>query len=129
MIEGNKNAYDVVLKDLEPPIIARYVRFVPVTDHSMTVCMRVELYGCEWLGESPANPASARRSLPSKATFVFGSHGCPDGLMSYSLPDGHLMIYRGLDVYFNDSVYDGAVAERSEFPAISVNKNINCSSG
>uniref|UniRef100_H3CNA5 receptor protein-tyrosine kinase n=1 Tax=Tetraodon nigroviridis TaxID=99883 RepID=H3CNA5_TETNG len=84
VIEGNKNAYDVVLKDLEPPIIARFVRFMPVTDHSMTVCMRVELYGCEWL----------------------------DGLMAYSLPDGHQMIYRGLDVYFNDSVYDGATAER-----------------
>nr|XP_020441483.1 discoidin domain-containing receptor 2-like [Monopterus albus] len=70
--------------DLEPPIIARFVRFMPVTDHSMIVCMRVELYGCEWL----------------------------DGLMSYSIPDGHQMIYRGLDVYFNDSVYDGASAER-----------------
>lgn len=45
----------MVLKDLEPPIIARFVRFMPVTDHSMTVCMRVELYGCEWLGESPCN--------------------------------------------------------------------------
>lgn len=53
IIEGNRNAYDVVLKDLEPPIIARYVRFMPVTDHSMIVCMRVELYGCEWLGGSP----------------------------------------------------------------------------
>ncbi|CAL1579957.1 unnamed protein product [Knipowitschia caucasica] len=84
VIEGNKNAYDVVLKDLEPPIIARYVRFMPVTDHSMIVCMRVELYGCEWL----------------------------DGLISYSLPDGHQMIYRGIDVYLNDSVYDGASAER-----------------
>uniref|UniRef100_A0A3Q3LWN4 receptor protein-tyrosine kinase n=1 Tax=Labrus bergylta TaxID=56723 RepID=A0A3Q3LWN4_9LABR len=84
VIEGNRNAYDVVLKDLEPPIIARFVRFMPVTDHSMIVCMRVELYGCEWL----------------------------DGLMSYSIPDGHQMIYRGLDVYFNDSVYDGALAER-----------------
>ena len=50
VIEGNKNAYDVVLKDLEPPIIARFVRFMPVTDPSMIVCMRVELYGCEWLG-------------------------------------------------------------------------------
>uniref|UniRef100_A0A665VUZ7 receptor protein-tyrosine kinase n=1 Tax=Echeneis naucrates TaxID=173247 RepID=A0A665VUZ7_ECHNA len=80
VIEGNRNAYDVVLKDLEPPIIARFVRFMPVTDHSMIVCMRVELYGCEWL----------------------------DGLVSYSIPDGHQMIYRGLDVYFNDSVYDGA---------------------
>uniref|UniRef100_A0A3Q3QDD7 receptor protein-tyrosine kinase n=1 Tax=Monopterus albus TaxID=43700 RepID=A0A3Q3QDD7_MONAL len=69
-----------VSMDLEPPIIARFVRFMPVTDHSMIVCMRVELYGCEWL----------------------------DGLMSYSIPDGHQMIYRGLDVYFNDSVYDGA---------------------
>nr|XP_046265673.1 discoidin domain-containing receptor 2-like isoform X2 [Scatophagus argus] len=84
VIEGNRNAYDVVLKDLEPPIIARFVRFMPVTDHSMIVCMRVELYGCQWL----------------------------DGLMSYSIPDGHQMIYRGLDVYFNDSVYDGASAER-----------------
>lgn len=28
--------------------------------------------------------------------------------MSYSIPDGHQMIYRGLDVYFNDSVYDGS---------------------
>ncbi|KAM4604954.1 discoidin domain-containing receptor 2 [Polymixia lowei] len=83
VIEGNRNAYDVVLKDLEPPIIARFVRFMPVTDHSMIVCMRVELYGCEWL----------------------------DGLMSYSAPDGHQMIYRGLDVYLNDSVYDGASAE------------------
>lgn len=84
VIEGNKNAYDVVLKDLEPPIIARFVRFMPVTDHSMIVCMRVELYGCEWL----------------------------DGLISYSLPDGHQMFYRGMDFYFNDSVYDGASAER-----------------
>ncbi|XP_034039510.1 discoidin domain-containing receptor 2-like isoform X2 [Thalassophryne amazonica] len=83
VIEGNKNAYDVVLKDLEPPIIARFVRFIPVTDHSMIVCMRVELYGCEWL----------------------------DGLISYSIPHGHQLIYRGLDVYFNDSVYDGASAE------------------
>lgn len=35
--------------------------------------------------------------------------------MSYSIPDGHQMIFRGLDVYFNDSVYDGTTAERSEF--------------
>ncbi|KAM4727599.1 discoidin domain-containing receptor 2-like [Anableps anableps] len=84
VIEGNKNTYDVVLKDLEPPIIARFVRFMPVTDPSMIVCMRVELYGCEWL----------------------------DGLVSYSIPDGHQMIYRGLDVFFNDSVYDGATAQR-----------------
>uniref|UniRef100_A0A672HI51 receptor protein-tyrosine kinase n=1 Tax=Salarias fasciatus TaxID=181472 RepID=A0A672HI51_SALFA len=84
VIEGNRNTYDVVLKDLEPPIIARFVRFLPVTDLSQFVCMRVELYGCEWL----------------------------DGLMSYSIPEGHQMIYRGLDVFFNDSVYDGVSADR-----------------
>ncbi|XP_015211166.1 discoidin domain-containing receptor 2 isoform X1 [Lepisosteus oculatus] len=82
IIEGNKNAYDIVLKDLEPPIIARFVRFMPVMDHSMNVCMRVELYGCEWL----------------------------DGLVSYNVPAGQQMISQGNQLtYLNDSVYDGAV--------------------
>lgn len=50
VLDGNTNTYDIVLKDLEPPLIARFVRFLPVTDHSMNVCLRVELYGCVWLG-------------------------------------------------------------------------------
>ena len=50
VLDGNSNPYDIFLKDLEPPIVARFVRFIPVTDHSMNVCMRVELYGCVWLG-------------------------------------------------------------------------------
>ncbi|RXN35373.1 discoidin domain-containing receptor 2-like protein [Labeo rohita] len=82
IIEGNSNAYDVVLKDLEPPIIARFVRFMPVTDPSMIVCMRVELYGCEWL----------------------------DGLVSYSAPAGQQMSFRGQRIYLNDTVYDGAIS-------------------
>ncbi|KAK7158777.1 hypothetical protein R3I94_005192 [Phoxinus phoxinus] len=82
IIEGNNNAYDVVLKDLEPPIIARFVRFVPVTDPSMIVCMRVELYGCEWL----------------------------DGLVSYSAPSGQQMNSRGQQIHLNDTVYDGAIS-------------------
>nr|XP_057929939.1 discoidin domain-containing receptor 2 isoform X2 [Doryrhamphus excisus] len=81
VIEGNRNAYDIVLKDLEPPIIARFVRFMPVTDHSMNVCMRVELYGCQWL----------------------------DGLVSYNAPAGQRMNLPEQTVYLNDSVYDGAV--------------------
>uniref|UniRef100_A0A8B9JCZ9 receptor protein-tyrosine kinase n=1 Tax=Astyanax mexicanus TaxID=7994 RepID=A0A8B9JCZ9_ASTMX len=81
VIDGNKNPYEVVLKDLEPPIIARFVRFMPVTDPSMTVCMRVELYGCEWL----------------------------DGLVSYSAPVGQEMTFQNLHVYLNDTVYDGTV--------------------
>uniref|UniRef100_A0A8C1ZN53 Discoidin domain-containing receptor 2 n=1 Tax=Cyprinus carpio TaxID=7962 RepID=A0A8C1ZN53_CYPCA len=79
VIEGNRNAYDIVLKDMEPPIIARFVRFMPVIDHSMNVCMRVELYGCEWL----------------------------DGLVSYNSPLGQQMTLNGQHVHLNDSVYDG----------------------
>ncbi|KAG9338381.1 hypothetical protein JZ751_025785 [Albula glossodonta] len=74
IIEGNKNTYDIVLKDLEPPIIARFVRFMPVTDHSSNVCMRVELYGCEWLGETPhlGTPSSASLHLLKPHTEVRG---------------------------------------------------------
>ncbi|XP_041863210.1 discoidin domain-containing receptor 2 isoform X3 [Melanotaenia boesemani] len=81
VIEGNRNAYETVLKDLKPPIIARYVRFMPVTEHSMNVCMRVELYGCEWL----------------------------DGLVSYNSPTGEQMNLPAYTLYLNDSAYDGAV--------------------
>uniref|UniRef100_A0A8C2ND07 F5/8 type C domain-containing protein n=1 Tax=Capra hircus TaxID=9925 RepID=A0A8C2ND07_CAPHI len=82
VLDGNSNPYDIFLKDLEPPIVARFVRFIPVTDHSMNVCMRVELYGCVWL----------------------------DGLVSYSAPAGQQFVLPGGSIiYLNDSVYDGAV--------------------
>lgn len=58
VIEGNTDTYDVVLRDLRPPIIARFVRLIPVTRAAMTVCMRVELYGCVWHGE-PFLPCTA----------------------------------------------------------------------
>ncbi|XP_021150057.1 discoidin domain-containing receptor 2 isoform X2 [Columba livia] len=81
VLDGNTNPYDIVLKDLEPPLIARFVRFIPVTDHSMNVCLRVELYGCLWL----------------------------DGLVSYNAPAGQqLVLPGGTVIYLNDSVYDGA---------------------
>lgn len=51
VIQGNVDTYDVVLKDLRPPIIARFIRVMPVTKVPMTVCMRVELYGCVWYGK------------------------------------------------------------------------------
>lgn len=50
MVSGNENTYDVVLKDLGPPIVARMVRFYPLADRVMSVCLRVELYGCLWDG-------------------------------------------------------------------------------
>uniref|UniRef100_A0A8B9PT68 Tyrosine-protein kinase receptor n=1 Tax=Apteryx owenii TaxID=8824 RepID=A0A8B9PT68_APTOW len=77
VLDGNTNPYDIVLKDLEPPLIARFVRFIPVTDHSMNVCLRVELYGCVWL----------------------------DGLVSYNAPAGQqLVLPGGTVIYLNDSV-------------------------
>ncbi|XP_067868887.1 discoidin domain-containing receptor 2-like isoform X4 [Heterodontus francisci] len=80
VISGNVNTYDIVLKDLLPPIIARYVRVIPVTEQPSSVCMRVELYGCVWI----------------------------DGLYSYSGPVGQTIGKPGAAVvYLNDSTYDG----------------------
>ncbi|NXL89621.1 DDR2 protein, partial [Alectura lathami] len=80
VIQGNVDTYDVVLKDLRPPIIARFIRVIPVTELPMTVCMRVELYGCVWY----------------------------DGLASYSIPEGGTIAAPGFPiVYLNDSTYDG----------------------
>lgn len=78
VLDGNTNTYDIVLKDLEPPLIARFVRFIPVTDHSMNVCLRVELYGCVWLGAwcSPVPVPSAHHSMLAMPAGT----GCPAAL-------------------------------------------------
>ncbi|MEQ2254857.1 hypothetical protein ILYODFUR_007913 [Ilyodon furcidens] len=85
VLEGNKNTYGVFSNDLKPPIIARYVRVIPVTRLSTTVCMRVELYGCPW----------------------------EDGLVSYSAPEGQLMMLPSYPhISLNDSTYDGVHDKR-----------------
>ena len=43
---GNTDQDTVVSHDLNPPIRARLIRFVPVAWHSR-ISMRVELYGCQ----------------------------------------------------------------------------------
>uniref|UniRef100_A0A8C0GP21 Epithelial discoidin domain-containing receptor 1 n=1 Tax=Chelonoidis abingdonii TaxID=106734 RepID=A0A8C0GP21_CHEAB len=83
VISGNENTNEVVLKDLGPPIIARYVRFYPRADRVMSVCLRVELYGCIW----------------------------SDGLQSYTAPLGQTMALQPEPVYLNDSTYDGYMQE------------------
>uniref|UniRef100_K7EF47 Discoidin domain receptor tyrosine kinase 1 n=1 Tax=Ornithorhynchus anatinus TaxID=9258 RepID=K7EF47_ORNAN len=52
VISGNEDPGGVVLKDLGPPLVARLVRFYPRADRLMSVCLRVELYGCLWKGFS-----------------------------------------------------------------------------
>ncbi|KAM6968318.1 epithelial discoidin domain-containing receptor 1 [Aplochiton taeniatus] len=87
VISGNENTYDVVLKDLGPPIVARMVRFYPLADRVMSVCLRVELYGCLW----------------------------NDGLKAYTAPVGHVMHLSGSPVYLNDSTYDGSTEKGVQF--------------
>ncbi|XP_054275627.1 discoidin domain-containing receptor 2-like [Macrosteles quadrilineatus] len=60
VITGNTNTYLEAKRELDPPIWASRVRFVPYSYHRRTVCMRVELYGCYW----------------------------KDGVVSYSMPQG-----------------------------------------
>ncbi|KAL2091825.1 hypothetical protein ACEWY4_011623 [Coilia grayii] len=85
VMKGNDNAYTSVIKDLHPPIVARYLRVIPVTTVSTTVCMRVELYGCLWT----------------------------DGLTAYSAPEGQVMMAPGYSVAtLNDSTYDGVFERR-----------------
>uniref|UniRef100_A0A3Q1CBC8 receptor protein-tyrosine kinase n=1 Tax=Amphiprion ocellaris TaxID=80972 RepID=A0A3Q1CBC8_AMPOC len=87
VVSGNENTYDVVLKDLGPPIVARMVRFYPLADRVMSVCLRVELYGCVW----------------------------NDGLKAYTAPVGHVMHLPGIPIYLNDSTYDGSTEQGMQF--------------
>ena len=36
---------------MDPPIIARIIRFIPHSKLPKFVCIRVEIYGCTWKGE------------------------------------------------------------------------------
>ncbi|GAB6021997.1 hypothetical protein CHUAL_006150 [Chamberlinius hualienensis] len=60
LFQGNVNTYTEVKHDLNPPIITSKIRFIPFSHHPRTICMRVELYGCQWR----------------------------DGLVAYSMPQG-----------------------------------------
>uniref|UniRef100_UPI00358F9335 discoidin domain-containing receptor 2-like n=1 Tax=Myxine glutinosa TaxID=7769 RepID=UPI00358F9335 len=83
VIQGNNDAYTAVLKGLQPPVVARALRFLPFTERPTTVCMRVELFGCTW----------------------------EDGLTSYSIPFGHVMPIAGeTSLELNDFTYDGRVS-------------------
>jgi len=50
VIAGNSNTYLGSKRELDPPVWASRIRFVPYSYHRRTVCMRVEMYGCYWNG-------------------------------------------------------------------------------
>nr|CAI5865288.1 unnamed protein product [Callosobruchus analis] len=60
LLKGNINTYLESKSQLDPPIWASKIRFLPYSSHKRTVCMRVEVYGCRW----------------------------SDGIVSYSMPQG-----------------------------------------
>ena len=51
ILQGNTNTYTTEMREIDPPIIGRNIRFVPFSSHPKYVCMRVEMYGCKWNGE------------------------------------------------------------------------------
>ncbi|CAF3991272.1 unnamed protein product [Rotaria sp. Silwood2] len=61
-IRANQNTYMGEIRQLNPPIVAKRLRFYPVSKQMRTICMRVEVYGC-----------------------LFS-----DGIVSYSMPQGRI---------------------------------------
>ncbi|CAF3912583.1 unnamed protein product [Adineta steineri] len=78
-INANQNTYIGEIRQLNPPIVARRLRFYPVSKQTRTVCMRVEVYGC-----------------------LFS-----DGIVSYSMPQGRTDINSlGDDTYDGKYISD-----------------------
>ncbi|VVC94329.1 unnamed protein product [Leptidea sinapis] len=71
-LSGNTNTYLEKKNQLDPPIWASKIRFIPYSSHRRTVCMRVELYGCYWsVGiVSYSMPKGNRRSNGVELTDV-----------------------------------------------------------
>lgn len=96
VILGNRNTYLEAKRELDPPVWASKVRFLPFSYHRRTVCMRVEIYGCYWNGKFLQE--GGRK--PTGADFCLSA----DGIVSYSMPQGDK---RGTDWEFFDATYDG----------------------
>jgi len=51
IFQGNTNTHIAEMREVDPALIARRIRFVPYSAHTKIVCLRVELYGCVWTGQ------------------------------------------------------------------------------
>lgn len=51
ILTGNINTYSEVENALQPIIVASKVRIYPYSQYDRTVCLRVELVGCPWIGK------------------------------------------------------------------------------
>lgn len=52
LFAANKNTYSVEENQLDPPLIARRIRILPYSKHPRTVCMRLEIVGCDFTGRN-----------------------------------------------------------------------------
>ncbi|KAI9553288.1 putative epithelial discoidin domain-containing receptor 1-like [Daphnia sinensis] len=50
ILPGNSNPWLAVVQQLDHPLVAERIRFLPYSHHPRTTCMRVEIYGCPWTG-------------------------------------------------------------------------------
>ena len=52
-LQGNDDTYNVVENQLSPPIVgASLIRIYPKSQHTRTVCLRLELHGCLYEGKN-----------------------------------------------------------------------------
>ncbi len=70
IFQGNMNTYMAELREVNPPIIGKKLRFVPYSTHPRTICMRVEVYGCAWKGISIVSFYTKRLGVVSCTLFV-----------------------------------------------------------
>ena len=48
---GNINTYEIEKTTLNPSFIAEKIRFIPYNRKPKTICMRVEVLGCNYTGK------------------------------------------------------------------------------
>lgn len=54
IIRGNSDTQSAVLRLFDGGVIAKLVRLIPVSESIRTVCLRFELFGCEYKGHNPS---------------------------------------------------------------------------
>ena len=59
------------LRELEPPLIARRLRFVPFSETPRVVCLNAELYGCDADGTTTARSLVHATAAADFYVFVF----------------------------------------------------------
>lgn len=52
ILQGNSNPWLAAVQQLDHPLVAERIRFLPYSHHPRTTCMRVEIYGCPWTGNA-----------------------------------------------------------------------------